>query len=318
METNQEPDIQQSEQEQSDRSVRKAFIIGALLALIPGVLWGLSGVFGQFLFQQRGMSPQWLVTVRLLTSGLLMLLICLTNNRKMTFAIFRNKKATGQLIIFAIFGMMAVQLTYFVSIEQSNAPTATILQYLFPILVVAVTAIQQKRLPYPLELTAVILAIAGTFLLVTHGNIHTLSISSTALAWGLISAVAMAFYTMYPGHLQKQWTSSVVVGWSMLIGGLCLNIAYPFWQFSGTMDSQALLYLLFIVIFATFISFYLYLVSITMIGATYASLFACIEPLASAFFSVLWLDLQFTFMDYLGSAMILLMMFILAFPRKNI
>ena len=33
---------------------RKSFIIGALMALIPGVLWGLSGVFGQYLFQQRG------------------------------------------------------------------------------------------------------------------------------------------------------------------------------------------------------------------------------------------------------------------------
>ena len=295
----------------------KTKLLGALLALIPGVLWGISGVFGQYLFQQRGILPQWLVTVRLLISGCLMLAICLFNNRKMTLIIFRNRQATIKLIIFALFGTMAVQLTYFVSINYSNAPTATILQYLFPILVVAVTAIQQKRLPYFLEIIAVTLAVIGTILLVTHGNLKVLNISTVALAWGLISAVAMAFYTMYPGQLQKQWGSSVVIGWSMLIGGIFLNTLYPFWQFSGTLDSKAILFISFIVIFATFISFYLYLVSVTMIGATYASLFACIEPLSSAFFSVLWLDLNLTGMDYLGSSLILLMMFLLAFPHKS-
>ena len=295
----------------------KIKLLGAALALIPGILWGISGVFGQYLFQQRGITPQWLVTVRLLISGCLMLTICLFNNRKMTLIIFRNRQATIKLIIFALFGTMAVQLTYFVSINLSNAPTATILQYLFPILVVAVSAIQQKRLPYFLEITGVILAVIGTILLVTHGNLKVLNISTTALIWGLLSAVAMAFYTMYPGQLQKQWGSPIVIGWSMLIGGLCLNIFYPFWQFSGTLDTKAFFFIFFIVIFATFISFYLYLVSVTMIGATYASLFACIEPLSSAFFSVLWLDLNLTSMDYLGSALILIMMFLLAFPHKS-
>ena len=295
----------------------KTKLLGALLALIPGILWGISGVFGQYLFQQRGITPQWLVTVRLLVSGCLMLTICLFNNRKMTLIIFRNRQATIKLIIFALFGTMAVQLTYFVSINYSNAPTATILQYLFPILVVAVSAIQQKRLPYFLEIIAVFLAVIGTILLVTHGNLKVLNISSTALIWGLLSAVAMAFYTMYPGQLQKQWGSSIVIGWSMLIGGICLNSLYPFWQFSGNLDIKAVFFIFFIVIFATFISFYLYLVSVTMIGATYASLFACIEPLSSAFFSVLWLDLNLTTMDYLGSSLILLMMFLLAFPHKS-
>ena len=295
----------------------KTKLLGALLALIPGILWGISGVFGQYLFQQRGITPQWLVTVRLLVSGCLMLTICLFNNRKMTLIIFRNRQATIKLIIFALFGTMAVQLTYFVSINYSNAPTATILQYLFPILVVAVSAIQQKRLPYFLEIIAVFLAVIGTILLVTHGNLKVLNISSTALIWGLLSAVAMAFYTMYPGQLQKQWGSSIVIGWSMLIGGICLNTLYPFWQFSNNLDIKAVFFIFFIVIFATFISFYLYLVSVTMIGATYASLFACIEPLSSAFFSVLWLDLNLTTMDYLGSSLILLMMFLLAFPHKS-
>ena len=84
---------------------RKKFIIGALFALIPGVLWGLSGVFGQFLFQQRGLSAEWLTTTRLLVSGSLMLLICFARSKKDTLAIFQDRKDTMRLIIFAIFGL---------------------------------------------------------------------------------------------------------------------------------------------------------------------------------------------------------------------
>ena len=291
---------------------RKTFILGAFLALLPGVLWGLSGVFGQYLFQQRGISAEWLGTTRLLISGSLMLIISFAGSREKTLAIFKDKKDTRRLVIFAIFGLMAVQLTYFVAIAKSNAPTATILQYVFPVMIVLYTAVCGHKLPNKKEVVAVILAMAGIFLLVTHGNPGTLSITVEALVWGLSSAVAMAFYTMYPGSLQKRWGSPVVVGWGMLFGGIALNFYHPFWEFTGDIDLMCLLMIAFIILFATFGAFYIYLVSVTMIGATYASLFACIEPLASAFFSVVGLNLVFNSMDWIGAALIMITMFLLS------
>lgn len=291
---------------------RKTFILGAFLALLPGVLWGLSGVFGQYLFQQRGISAEWLVTTRLLISGSLMLIISFAGSRQKTLAIFHDKKDAGRLLIFAIFGLMAVQLTYFVAIAKSNAPTATILQYVFPVMIVLYTAVRGHKLPNKKEVVAVVLAMVGIFLLVTHGNPGTLSITVEALVWGLSSAVAMAFYTMYPGSLQKRWGSPVVVGWGMLFGGIALNFYHPFWAFIGDVDLMCILMIAFIILFATFGAFYIYLVSVTMIGATYASLFACIEPLASAFFSVVGLNLVFNYMDWIGAALIMITMFLLS------
>ncbi|MBQ5858051.1 MAG: EamA family transporter [Peptococcaceae bacterium] len=291
---------------------RKTFMLGAFLALLPGVLWGLSGVFGQYLFQQRGISAEWLVTTRLLISGSLMLIISFAGSREKTLAIFKDKTDTRRLVIFAIFGLMAVQLTYFVAIAKSNAPTATILQYVFPVMIVLYTALRSHKLPNAKEVVAVVLAMVGIFLLVTHGNPGTLNITVEALIWGLTSAVAMAFYTMYPGNLQKRWGSPVVVGWGMLFGGIALNFYHPFWAFTGDIDLMGLLMIAFIILFATFGAFYIYLVSVTMIGATYASLFACIEPLASAFFSVVGLNLVFNSMDWIGAALIMITMFLLS------
>lgn len=292
-------------------------MFGALLAITTGVLWGLSGVFGQYLFQRQGLNAEWLVTVRLLISGSLMLIISFANSKEKTVAIFQNRQETIRLFIFAIFGLMAVQLTYFVAIAKSNAPTATILQYVFPVLIVLYTVLRTHKLPSWKEIIAIIMAMTGVFFMVTHGNPNNLSITVEALLWGLASAIAMAFYTMYPGNLQNHWGSSVIVGWGMFFGGIALNFYHPFWVFSGNIDLIGFLMLAFIILFATFGAFYIYLVSVTMIGATYASLFACIEPLASAFFSVVGLHLVFNQMDWFGAALIIATMFLLSWKNDR-
>ena len=295
--------------------IQNRFLFGALFAFTPGVLWGLSGVFGQYLFQHYAIHAEWLVTVRLLVSGILMVGFSIIRSRSVTVKIFHCKSDAGKLFIFAIFGLMSVQLTYFVAIAKSNAPTATILQYLFPVLIVLYSAVRSRKVPSFKEGLAVLMALVGTFLLVTHGNPSALQITPVALLWGLSSALAMAFYTLYPAPLQQKYGSSVVAGWGMLLGGLVLNCYHPFWAFQGTVDLTAVLMIGFIVLFATFLSFYLYLVSVTMIGATYAGLFACVEPLASAFFSVIGLHLTFTGMDWIGAALILATMLLLSWKK---
>lgn len=294
---------------------QKTFYLGAALAFIPGVLWGLGGVFGQYLFHYYEINAEWLVTVRLIISGLLLLGWSMLRIGVQTFTIFHHKSDVTKLLIFSVFGVMAVQLTYFVAIDQSNAPTATILQYLFPVLIVLFSAVRSRKAPSRKEGIAVLLALLGTFLLVTHGNPSTLHITVSALLWGIGSAFAMAFYSLYPGALQKQYTSPVVVGWGMLLGGLILNIYHPFWAFEGHVDLLAVLMMIFIVVFSTFLAFYLFLVSVTMIGATHASLFACVEPLASAFFSVIGLHLQFNTIDWIGAGMILATMLLLSWKK---
>ena len=46
-------------------------IIGVLLTLLGAVLWGVSGASVQFLSNFRDMNLEWLVTMRLITAGLL-------------------------------------------------------------------------------------------------------------------------------------------------------------------------------------------------------------------------------------------------------
>lgn len=287
------------------------------MAFLAALLWGVSGVFAQFLFQEKQISPEWLVAVRMLAAGILLMIYPLIKSPRMLMAPWKNRKDSLQLIWFAIMGMLAVQYTYFVTIKHSNAATATVLQYLGPMIIACYYTIKEKRLPSLKEISAIVLALGGAFLLVTHGSWESLSISSTALFWGILSAFALATYSVLPIGLLNRYDTPVVIGWAMLIGGALFSLLHAPWKITGKWDTQTFLFTLAIIIFGTAMAFLFYLLSVKIIGATKASLLACAEPLAAAVISVIWLNVHFGLFDWVGTGFILLTIFLLTKTEAN-
>lgn len=292
-------------------------IIGMGLVLSGAMLWGLSGTVAQYLFQLKGFSPEWLVTVRLITSGLLLLLISSMKNKEGLFNILRLKGDRNSLLLFAILGMLGVQYTYFAAIDASNAATATFLQYLAPALITIYFVFINKKLPKGKELLALIFALVGTFLLVTKGTMASLSITKEAFFWGISSAFALAFYTIQPRGLQQKWNSTTIIGWGMLIGGLGISFVHPPWVFQGTWSIESVFFVLFVILFGTLIPFYCYLESLKYISPSETSLLACSEPLTAAIVSVIWLKTSFVMMEWIGAAFILSTIFLLSNTKQE-
>ena len=285
---------------------------GSGLAVFAASLWGISGACAQFVFQQRGISIDWLVTVRLLMAGVLLLIFSGWQHPQKLWTIWRTKHSARQLLAFGVVGMLGVQYTYFGVIEHSNAAVGTVLQYLGPSLIALYLIAVHRRWPSGQELTALVLAVVGTVLLVTHGDIGVLRISPEALLWGLSSALALAFYTLQPVALLKQYDSALVVGWGMLVGGLAyVGISQP-WHIPGEWDVATWLATLFIVVLGTLVPFYCYLLAVKQIGPQRTSLYACAEPLSAALVAVLWLNVPFGWLDVLGSLCIVLTLYVLA------
>ena len=140
---------------------------------------GVSGTVAQYLFQHRHFNTEWLTSVRLLVSGALLLGIAYRKEKGRIWAVWKDRRDRIPLLLFGVFGMLGVQYTYFAAIEYGNA-AATVLQYLVSDHYMLL-AIRAKRIPSGKELLAVLLAVAGTFILVTHGNAGSLSISGLSL-----------------------------------------------------------------------------------------------------------------------------------------
>ncbi len=287
-------------------STKNKFFFGSVLAFIGAVLWGLSGVNSQILFQSNpNVDAGWLTSTRLLSSGLIILIICLIRDGKKLFSIFKNKNDVVRLIIYSILGIAGVQFTYFATIKASNAATATVIQYISPVMVAVYTALRTKKLPKPTESLAVIFAVAGVFLIATRGKIGNLSLSPQALFWGILSAVAMSINTVFPENLLKKYSAIHVLCFSMLIGAVVLSIVFPPFDVPSGLDKIAFINLGTIVIGGTVIAFLAYLIGIKYIGPALTILIASVEPLSAAVFSVIILKSQFEGMELLGFALII-------------
>lgn len=287
-------------------------VFGAFCGLMTGICWGVSGVFGQFLFETRGVETAWLVPIRLVVAGILLLIYLFFSRREEMKTLLKNRRDFLQTILVGVCGMMMFQFTFFGAVQRSNAGTATVLQYLAPVFVMICVCVRTRRVPKKLETLSIMLAIGGIFLISTHGNIHSLVMTPEALAWGIGCAFFMFLDTVLPESLYKRYPSEVVVGWALFIGGVVLCCIFQPWKYTVHWDMAIVIALFFIIIGGSVAAYLFYANSIKWIGPTKASLFSCVEPVTATVLSAVWLKTSFMWIDLIGFAFILSTIFILS------
>ncbi|WP_078431627.1 EamA family transporter [Metabacillus halosaccharovorans] len=287
---------------------------GIVLVLTGAVFWGIGGTVSKKLFDSYEIDVNWLVTTRLLLAGFLLLSIqFLTKDRSQVLDVWKTKRIAVQLLIFGILGMLAVQYTYMASIQHGNAAVATLLQYLAPVMIIIYSIFRKHMVLTQNDFLTVSLALVGCFFLLTNGSVSQLSVPMPAIVWGVLSGVALAFYTLYAVPLLKQYDSLVIVGWAMIIGGLALSFIHPPWQIDlKLLPVEAYLYLVFVIIFGTMIAFWFYIESLQSLVPKESSLLGSIEPLAAVFTTVFWLKEPFGLFQWVGTVCILTMIVALA------
>ena len=277
---------------------------GTLLTVVAGIAWGLSGTSGQYLMV-HGISALLLTNLRLLIAGGILMLLAYATAKDRILAFLTDRKSLLSLLLFALIGLFLNQFAYLTAIQETNAGTATVLQYVCPVGILIYSCIKDKVAPTLGEIVSIILAIGGTFLIATHGQLDQLSMTPSGLFWGLFSALTYAMYIILPIALIKKWGSSLVIGVGMVIAGL---VALPF---TGVLQADIPTSLDFLLAFAgiiligTVFAYTAFLKGASLIGPVKSSLLASIEPISAVFFAFLIMNEQFYTIDFLGMAMIL-------------
>lgn len=284
---------------------------GTVLVVLAAIAWGISGVSGQFLMKQ-GISVYLLTSLRLLISGLLLIGVVIWQQPQQIKAILEDKKVLVGIFGFSICGLLLNQFSYLQAIHYTNAGTATVLQYMAPVLVLTIICFKNRSLSTIGELAAILLAILGTFVIATHGQLGNLALSPVGLFWGLFSAVTYTLYMFLPIKLIQEWGSLLVIGLGMLLGGLVFSLVSQSWQCNPQFQAENLLAYFGLIIVGSVFAYTAFLKGVSLIGAVKGSLLASIEPIAAVFFSVAIMKEIFYPIDFLGMLLTILAVLIIS------
>lgn len=274
--------------------------------MMAGLVWALSGVFGQFLYEHHPkIDSNWMIPVRLLLSSVILLTYNLLRNKEELTKIVSVKRDLLVAILTGIGGTMMFQLSFYKSIQYSNAGTATILQYLCPTITIFYVCIRSRRNPKPAEILASTCALLGIFLISTHGNPSELVINSKALIWGIGSAFFMMTSAVIPEKLYTRYNTITVMAIAMPAGGLVLSALLRPWEYEIHYDLILFVSMFVIVVSGSVLGYFFYGASVHLVGPDKTTLLACTEPLVAALLSAFWLKTRFELMDLVGFALII-------------
>lgn len=279
-------------------------IRGYMFAILGGLSWGISGVSSQYLFMKYDVSADWLTAVRMLLSGILLLMLALPKEHMRVFKIWKKGRDVLWLLAFALAGLLMCQYTFLAAIKYSNSATATVLQSLNVVLMAVVMAVWNKKKMSKIQTAAIILAISGTYLIATKGSLTSMDISAAGLVFGLLAAVGVVSYTLLSRPIIATWGNLTITGWGMLIGGSVLFVITKAWIFPTNLDFPAWILIAVIVIIGTAVGFSVFLESVKYIGPVKSTLLGCLEPASATVLSAVMLGTRFTVIELIGFAFV--------------
>lgn len=292
-----------------ERSPR-TIVIGSILTLLGGTLWGLNGTVSKLLMGSYGVSPEWLALMRQLGGGMLFLLCAAAFTPRLLADAVRSRQSWPSFVATSLVCVLLVQVAYLRAIDATNPGTATVLQTLNLLFVLAATCLHGHRLPQRRESIGIALAIVGVTLIATGGNLTALSLSPTGFMWCMLNAASTAALAIMPLKLIARWGSFITNGVTFTLAGL---IMLPFvrpWAMDVRFDALGWGLFAFAIVGGAFGAFGLFLAGSLRAGPMRATMLGTIEPVMATASAVLFAGAVFTPTDLTGFALVLAMVFL--------
>lgn len=83
-------------------------------------MWGISGTVLQLISQNLAIPATWMLSVRTLVTGVILLVISAFMYGKRIFNVFQTRATTISVVTYAIFGLMANLLTFYYAIQRGT------------------------------------------------------------------------------------------------------------------------------------------------------------------------------------------------------
>ena len=277
-------------------------LLGRWLVFLATVFWGTTATLARSVFRDDRVPAQTVVELRLtIAAGLLFVWLAARNRA----ALQVRPGDRLYLVILGLFGVAAVQGSYYYSISKLGVGLAILLQYVAPSLIV-LWEIARGRRPSPPTVIAVTLALAGTALLV--GGIDTAAIHASALDWtvGASSAVIFAFYVLASKRALARYAPETVLVYTFAIAAAFWAAVTPPWRIVAAGYSGRLWFKFALLgVFSTLVPFRCFYAGLKRLPPVEAGVIATAEPVVAILSAFLLLGEGLKPGQMLGAALVI-------------
>lgn len=247
---------------------------------------------------RAGVDPASLTSIRV-TGTVLVLLVVAAVFRRDALRPPRGRLAV-LIVAHGLFGVAALQWTYFVAIDRLPVGMALLLEYQAPLLVALwARFVQREQVRRRLWLG---LALAWGGLAAATGIWRGLQVDAVGIAAGLGAAVCFAAYFLIGEHGVGLLDPLRVILWSFLCAAVALNVVHPVTSLPvGLLDDRVSLLgrlgehtapvwtvLMWIIVVGTVFPFGVELVALRHLRATTVTMVAMLEPIGVSALGWVW------------------------------
>jgi drug/metabolite transporter (DMT)-like permease len=283
--------------------------VGLVIAVIAAATFGSSGALVKPLLE-AGWSPAAAVTVRALVGGIVLAPVAILTLRGRWSALWRSR---GRVLAMGLIGVAATQLLYFAAIQRIPVGTGVLVEYMAPLLLVAVAWARTRRMPKAVVLIGSVVALVGLVMVVSPGGSESFDALGIALA--LAAMVGCAIYYVVAAQPSDGLPPVALAAAGLLVGGVALGAVglTGLVPFTATFGDIAMfggmtpwwIPLLIVGVVSTAIAYATSITASEMLGSRLASFVGLLEVVAATFYAWLLLGEQLSIPQLLGGVLIL-------------
>jgi len=302
---------------------------GYALALLAAACWASGGLMAKWLFTvPSATTASWpfpplgiaieatvLAGGRALSAFLLLFVVLLVGRRR---DLVISPRHVPFFALFGIAGLAMVHFTYFKAISITNVATAILLEYLAPILVLAVGVLfMGHRFTWALP-AGVALSIGGCALVVGAVGGSGLVVSPAGIAWGLAAAVFFAGYSLMGTYAASRFSPYTTLVWGLGFASLFwLVVLGPAPILAVFARPQTAMAVLFMAVVSTVIPFSAFLVALRHIAPTNATVTSTVEPFLAALGALALFGEEFSVTQLVGGLLVVVAIIVVQMPDKS-
>lgn len=282
---------------------------GFLFILLSTMGLGLTPVFGKMAFQVN-VSTETLLFLRFSFA-----FICLFFYIYFTKTKFRISRS--QFWIFVLLGCLYCAQTtlYFTSIKHIIATLAVMLLYLYPVFVLILALVFEKKSLSKSVILSMLLSLIGIGTLL---GFPTGKVDGYGILLAIGSALTYAIYVMISKRLLTGLTPLVTSTWVIFFTALAFLFSGLFTQkLHFDFSAEGWYAAIALALFSTVVSFWAFFAGMKYIGPTQASVVSTFEPIVTTISAVMLLNESINLVKILGISMVLTSVILLILLERD-